>query len=303
MAADTGYTMIDRDSASAPARSAAPAAGGEVAMLPPLVLVHGLQGSHLERRHRGCCGRRMYMSLSRLFCGAFCCGGCGVDQFPLPTRYGADGVQDADGLESTGTLLDVRVCGCIKVASVYTPLVEQAIAAGRTVFLFHYDWRRSPAEAGARLEAFLTDVLQRYRGYTGGAQILCHSNGACVTFPVVNRRPDLVHSVVFAAGALGGGASTLHDMSEPDAPPNNQNGNRTMLQPPNLGFSWPTKFSGRKPPPPPPPRRPRAHATPASPHTSPPPGDPPPLRPVPAGGGRAGGGWRAAPPRAGRRRV
>ena len=205
-----------------------------------LILHRPLQGSHLEKRRRGCCcgfwccGRRVYFSLCRLLFGA-CCWWGRLDQFPLPTRYNANGVQDDDGIASAGQLLDLTVCGCINIASIYTPIVREAQALGRQVYLFHYDWRRSPAEAGARLEAFLTDVLEDC-GYDGGAQVLCHSNGATVSWPVVNRRPDLVHSVVFAAGALRGGLSALHEMSEP-TPANTLSGNRTMLKPANW-FGW-----------------------------------------------------------------
>ena len=44
-------------------------------------------------------------------------------------------------------------------------------------------------------------------------QLICHSAGALVTFPLLNRRPELVHSILFAAGALDQGMLLCQDMS------------------------------------------------------------------------------------------
>jgi pimeloyl-ACP methyl ester carboxylesterase len=185
------------------------------AALPPLVLVHGIKGSHLRRK--GCCGRRAYLSVEALL---FNC--CGCDQFPLPWKYD-QGIGDsdlgtekqyADDFESDGTILDVTCCGCIPASQMYSKTLKWAEKAGRRVCCFDYDWRRSPKEAGSKLERFLEAILRHDEsGWTGGVQVICHSNGALVTFPVLNRRPELFHSVLFAAGALRGGVGFIRDLS------------------------------------------------------------------------------------------
>ena len=168
-----------------------------MASLPPLVFVHGLKGSHLREGSRES-GARRYLSVWRLLCGA-CCKG--VDQMPLPRRYEAKGSggeeeggrnedgndddppQARDTLIPDGPIADVRFAG-VKVASMYTPLFDWAEARGRRLYAFSYDWRRSPFEAGQKLEAFLTDVLRREREsgvWTGkGAQLIVHSDGGIV---------------------------------------------------------------------------------------------------------------------------
>ena len=207
----------------------------------PLVIVHGLLGSHLDDPASCCCFQRRYVSVCRLFCGMIC--GCG-DQFPLPTAYSTDNkTQQHDNLLPAGPIQDVYLCGCCPVTTVYTPLVQWAESSGRQTVLFSYDWRRTPAEAGAQLEDLLESLLslssrKSARGEAHrGAQLICHSNGALVAFPVMNRRPELFHSVVLAAGATAGGVAMLPELSVPGVGSSNVSGNTSMITPAHW-FGW-----------------------------------------------------------------
>ena len=72
---------------------------------PPVVFVHGLEGSHLKREG----GSRVYLNLLRLVGGRLP-GFRGVDAMPLPCRYDGD-LQATDGLVSDGPIEDVRLFG------------------------------------------------------------------------------------------------------------------------------------------------------------------------------------------------
>jgi hypothetical protein len=90
-------------------------------------------------------------------------------------------------------------------------------------------------ENGLKLEAFLEDVLQKDKlesGWTGGVQIVCHSNAnaALITFPVINRRPELFHSYLGAAPATRGGMTFLSNMCTKGGS-STILGNTTMLTP------------------------------------------------------------------------
>ena len=176
------------------------------APLPPVVFVHGLEGSHLKRQGGG---GRVYLNLLRLVGGRLP-GFRGIDAMPLPCRYDGD-LQATDGLVSDGPIEDVRLFG-IRVGSLYGPILDWLRQSGRRVYTFHYDWRRSQLEAGHALEAFLEKVFVE----TGSAsQLIVHSNGGVVTFPVVNRRPELFHSVLWAASGCLGSVNFLKELSIP----------------------------------------------------------------------------------------
>jgi pimeloyl-ACP methyl ester carboxylesterase len=214
---------------------------GARASQPLIVIVHGLKGSHL--RNKGCCCglnlccSRIYVNFWRLVSGALC--GCG-DQMKLPRRYDADGVQERDKIEADGAIADVRVCGCMKIMTMYSPLINVGKLTGATVKVFDYDWRRSPAEANEQLEAFIEAELAKHPG-TQGAQVIAHSNGGMVTWPLVNRRPDLFHSLLLVAPAIAGNAAIMPDLSLATEPGNKVAFNKTM-QTPSHWLSWPVVF-------------------------------------------------------------
>jgi pimeloyl-ACP methyl ester carboxylesterase len=222
-------------------------AGGGVAFWaggppPLLVVVPGLKGSHLKTKRGGCCCRRVYVNFWRLLCGKFC--GCG-DQMKLPRGYDVEGKQLQDDLVPDGIIADVRCCcGRIKLSEVYTPLLAIGEThTGQDVVSFAYDWRRSPAEAGDQLEAFIDTELARRGGDPRGAQVVVHSNGAVVAWPLLNRRPELFHSLLLIAPAFSGGVSFLPDISRAGDAGNSNAFNTTMMTPEHwLGWPAPLYF-------------------------------------------------------------
>jgi len=75
---------------------------------------------------------------------------------------------------------------------------------------YTYDWRRSLFEA---LDGFISH-LEKISKLTGGkpVQIIAHSMGGLVTMGVLNRRPDLVHSVLFCGVPFTPGIGFLSDL-------------------------------------------------------------------------------------------
>ena len=208
---------------------------------PLLVIVPGLKGSHLRTTaSRRCCCRRVYANLWRLLSGK-CCG-CG-DQMRLPREYDAEGRQLHDELVADGIVADIRCCcGCVKVTEMYAPLLTIGEThTGQDVVSFPYDWRRSPAEASTQLEAFIDAELASRGGDPRGAQVVAHSNGAVVAWPLVNRRSELFHSLLLIAPAFSGAVSFLPDISRAGDAGNKLAFNSTMMTPEHW-MGWPTPF-------------------------------------------------------------
>lgn len=207
-------------------------------VLPPLVFVHGLKGSHLKKP--GSLVRR-YLSVPRLLGGRFLAG---VDEMPLPRSYvNGTGEQESDGLVPDGPIEDVRLLG-LKVSEMYSPILQWFSSTGRRLYKFDYDWRRSPLEAGHKLEAFLEKVLLKEREanlWHGGVQVVCHSNGGVVTYPVIVRKPQLFQSVLWAASGTLGGVGFLADLSVKGHEGNLMSGNDSMMTP-DLWLGWTSGF-------------------------------------------------------------
>ncbi len=90
---------------------------------PPLVLIHGLKGSHLRDTTTN---RLRYLTLNSLF------NLNREDQFPLPTERedGGKGAQMKDNLVSEGILRDVRACNKV-LATFYGPFIDWVEKDGR----------------------------------------------------------------------------------------------------------------------------------------------------------------------------
>ena len=93
---------------------------------------------------------------------------------------------------------------------VYAPFLDWASASGRVFRPFTYDWRRDNQENADEFVKFLEKVSAE----NGGArvQVAAHSMGGLIAFVVLNRRPDLFHSVLFAGVPFGSSISFLEDM-------------------------------------------------------------------------------------------
>ena len=200
--------------------------------LPPLVLIHGLKGGHLRD---SVTGKRRYLRVAQLFNPTRF-----QDPPALPLkRDPVTGAQPKDTVVPDGIIDGVDLLG-VNLASYYGPFKEE-FGTSRDLKLFSYDWRRDLDESGEALEEFLEGVIEE-TGSTQGVQVVCHSMGGLITFPVINRRPELFHSVLFAAAALGGGVSFLRDLAEP--------GHGNAMGPVNDGMftperwaSWPSVWS------------------------------------------------------------
>ena len=200
--------------------------------LPPLVLIHGLKGGHLKD---SATGTRRYLRVAQLFNPTRF-----QDPPALPlVRDDETGAQPRDTLVPDGAIDDVTLLG-VNLASYYGPF-EREFSEKRQLKTFSYDWRRDLDESGESLERFLEQVIED-TGSEDGVQVVCHSMGGLITFPVLNRRPELFHSVLFAAAALGGGASFLRDLAELDQ--GNAMGplNNAMFTP-ERWVSWPSVWS------------------------------------------------------------
>lgn len=207
----------------------------------PIVFIHGLKGSHLKDGS----GNRRYVTASQLF-------GLSDDKIPLPLhRDEATGAQDSDSLVPDGSIRDIKICCCV-AQSFYGPFVRHfSQKQGHSLFYeFSYDWRRDLTETSGIFEKYLEDIVKKHfpnRAQAAGAgrkgvQVVAHSMGCLITFPIVNRRADLFHSCLFAAGAMGPLFAFLPDVSELGG--KNMMGpfNRTMLTP-ERWLGWPSLWS------------------------------------------------------------
>ena len=121
----------------------------------------------------------------------------------LPLRWNGQ-AQERDGLVATAPLSTVAW------HQVYAPFLNWAAASGCPFRAFAYDWRRDNLET---TDAFVR-FLEKVSGENGGAkvQVAAHSMGGLITFVALNRRPDLIHSVLFAGTPFGSSISFLEDM-------------------------------------------------------------------------------------------
>eukprot|EP00123_Amoebidium_parasiticum_P021781 comp7369_c0_seq1/m.3062 comp7369_c0_seq1/g.3062 ORF comp7369_c0_seq1/g.3062 comp7369_c0_seq1/m.3062 type:complete len:392 (-) comp7369_c0_seq1:136-1311(-) len=151
----------------------------------PLVLVPGMKGSTLVDAHS---------KEAAWLNGNLCLGGA-FERVSLkaPLTW-TDGVQDRDNLIATDIIRTIDIAYLIKV-QFYNKFVDMAKSQGRDLHIFVYDWRRSLEETAPQLERFLEDVVAK----TGKkAQVVCHSMGGGLGLLVLNSRPELFHSVMFA---------------------------------------------------------------------------------------------------------
>jgi len=191
--------------------------------IPPLVLVHGLMGSTLVDPATN--------SLQFLTtCQVLSLQG---GKLQLPLERLPSGAQVSDGLVAKEPLHELSLLG-IPLATFYGPFIRK-FGKSRKLHLFSYDWRRELVESSNLLEDFLASVVKE-SGYVGGAQVVCHSMGNCIMFPVLNRRPELFHSVLLAAPALGPDVTVLRDISA--LGPWNKLGLNSTLCTPTRWLGW-----------------------------------------------------------------
>jgi len=202
--------------------------------LPPVVVIHGLKGSHLKSESTG---KRHYISLGQLL-------NLSGDPLSLPMKWdGVGGRQRSDGLVPDGTVdaIGISFFGFLPLASFHMQFVNKLQSANRTVHTFTYDWRREPAEHNEELEYFIDSVIRNHRGSTKCVQVVAHSFGGLVTLLLLNRRPEMFHSVIFAGAAYSPGVTFLKDMCEDG--PHNVMGLNSTLTSARMWLSCPSTYT------------------------------------------------------------
>eukprot|EP00123_Amoebidium_parasiticum_P006185 comp17205_c0_seq1/m.16142 comp17205_c0_seq1/g.16142 ORF comp17205_c0_seq1/g.16142 comp17205_c0_seq1/m.16142 type:complete len:367 (-) comp17205_c0_seq1:9-1109(-) len=187
----------------------------------PLVFIHGIKGGKLVDGS----GKVHWLAASQAL-NPFARG-----SLELPLGYDSEGRQEKDGLVPGGVLDAVDMVVTSHV--VYRPLLVACRELGRPFHEFSYDWRRDLHETVDVFEAFLDKV----RG-TSRVQVLAHSMGGLITFSLLNRRPDLFHSIVFAGVPFSPEANFLQDMTHGSA----AGLNKSLLSA-NAHFTWTSTYT------------------------------------------------------------
>eukprot|EP00038_Savillea_parva_P009054 m.180904 g.180904 ORF g.180904 m.180904 type:complete len:419 (-) comp15130_c0_seq1:101-1357(-) len=210
---------------------------------PPIVHVPGIKATNLIDKDTG---DVLYGSTSAFF-------NLHSPDFALPTAWCDDGgPQVADNIVSGGVIEDLEVhmpfggrLRLLQVQSPYTEYCRQRAERLETSFhIFTYDWRREIPESSRKFEVYLEKLVE---SVGTPVQLVCHSMGAVVALPVIARRPELLHSVLYLAPGVHSDIGFLEDCSLAGAysPPrtcNNTVFNSTMLSP-SLWATCPAPYS------------------------------------------------------------
>ena len=174
---------------------------GRNGKLPPLVFVHGWKAAVLKDQTSG--QEKFNYALSHVL-------GFGGDDLDLPMEWDTNGSQIRDNLIPSHPTRNVTcLCGLVTLLEIYGPLLRH-LEKTRDLRLFVYDWRRELGETSHKLEAFLMEIVEK----TGKKpQVIGHSMGCLITLHVLNRSPQIFHSVLFGAAALGPSIRLCKDFS------------------------------------------------------------------------------------------
>ena len=158
----------------------------QAAKEPPLCMIHGLMGCTMRKT-----GALAFIPVRAAL-------GLPTPSLALPTKWEAD-VQASDGAVIGEPLTQIGCCGCV-LHDQYGEFMD-AFAKRRQEH-FSYDWRRELGESAKRLEAHLEAMVQKY---DAPVQCVAHSMGCMLLLAVMHRRPELIHSAIFAGGTFAGG--------------------------------------------------------------------------------------------------
>jgi len=120
--------------------------------------------------------------------------------------------------------------------SIYKKWLKIARNLKRPFYEFAYDWRRDLHETTALFEEFLLKVSSE--NANSKVQVVAHSMGGLVTFPVLNRQPSLIHSVTFAGVPFGVGIGFLKDLHV-----GNPQGNNSKILSQSVLFTFPSVYN------------------------------------------------------------
>lgn len=173
----------------------APQAGAAV----PIVFIHGIKGAELRNTQ----GKIAWLSSSQAL-------GFTTADIALETRFDAHGTQPRGDLGATAVLAQIPLIPGIYAVDVYGPFLKRGAKSPRPFEPFFYDWRRDNEESLTQFEQFVEAAAKT--SDTGRVSIIAHSMGGLLTFALINKRPELVESAVFAGVPFKGGIGFLPDL-------------------------------------------------------------------------------------------
>jgi pimeloyl-ACP methyl ester carboxylesterase len=190
----------------------------------PLVFVPGFMGSVLETPE----GETRWLTGAQAL-------GLVTPELKLPQEWAGER-QASDGLRATHVLDRVNVVPFVLKQEVYRPWLDAAAAFGRPFVPFAYDWRRDNLETLASLERKVVEVAASSPSHR--VQIVGHSNGGLLAFALMNRRPELIQSAVFAGAPFAGGIGFLDDLHR-----GTKSGLNGRILSPEVLFTFPSVYS------------------------------------------------------------
>ncbi|MCE9499110.1 MAG: alpha/beta fold hydrolase [Leptospira sp.] len=191
----------------------------------PLVFIHGIKGSVLVNETRDILWINAWQAL-----------GFNSNSIALPASWSGS-TQKTDQIYAKGILSEVTIIPKVLEDKVYGPWLKAASGfKNRPFFPFAYDWRRDNSETAKKFEEFLDSIKKSYPA--SKIQVVGHSMGGLITLSVLNKRPQLFHSVVFVGVPFAGGIGFLPDMH--DGVPTGLN--KKILSPEVL-FTFPSTYS------------------------------------------------------------
>jgi len=159
----------------------------------PLVFIHGIKGSSLIDKF----GKTLWITTSAAI-------GLSTPNLSLPIRW-KQGIQERDEIQSATIL---RKVGFVKV---YEDWLNNASKIGRPIYSFSYDWRRDNNESFQLFDEYISEVYTKHKTRV---QVIAHSMGGLISFAVLNHKPDLFHSILFAGVPFGRGVGFLKDVHQ-----------------------------------------------------------------------------------------
>jgi len=164
----------------------------------PIIFVPGYKGSSLKTAKHKTLWIDVWSAFSFIY----------TPNLSLPLTWN-NGQQDYDDLEPFDVIRKVTFFK-FPIADVYHTLISQLRTIGRPLYCYNYDWRRDLNDNMQRLEKFIIHVNRRHGN--NGVQLIAHSMGGLVSFPIINSKPELVCSAFFISTPFGSGLNFLKDL-------------------------------------------------------------------------------------------
>jgi len=193
--------------------------------LQPLIFIHGFKGSVLvdEAGHVEWINALTALGICR-------------PNLALPLTW-SKYVQERDELVAKEPISVVRILPIIPGMMIYGKWLEAANKySDNNLLTFAFDWRRDNGETSFLFEKYIEKTLKESGKHK--CSVIAHSMGGLITLSVMNRRPELFESVVFAGVPFRGCISFLQDMTHGKP----VGLNRSVLSPAVL-FTFPSVYT------------------------------------------------------------